>query len=117
MDPTDHPRLNARLDPSSAQRLAELTAGTGKTVSEIVREAIGVYHAQVVAARKRPSRLLALAGTLSSGRNDLSTRCKALLGESLAAKVGPADAPKAGTVRPDARRTPVARSARPARRS
>lgn len=74
MRPIDPPRLNARPDPASAQRLVELTTGTGKTVSEVVREAIGVYHAQVAAARKRPARLLALAGTLSSGRDDLSTR-------------------------------------------
>lgn len=106
MDPSEPSRLNARLDVASAQRLAELTRGTGKTVSEVVREAIGAYHAQMVAARKQPLRLLALAGTVASGRSDLSTGYKALLHESVKAKQGGAG--KAAAVR-------KARSARPDR--
>jgi hypothetical protein len=121
MQPTDPARLNARLDPASARRLAELSIGTGKTVSEVVREAIGVYHAQMVAARKGPARLIALAGTLTSGRNDLSTRFKALLDDSIAAKVGRAGPTGAeGAARSSGRANaappaPPAPPARPAR--
>lgn len=115
MKPSDRARLNARLDPASAQRLAELSIGTGKTVSEVVREAIGVYHAQVVAARKRPARLIALAGTLTSGRNDLSTRFKALLDDSIAAKVGRAGLTGTEGAARSAPRAPAAPPAPPAR--
>lgn len=68
-------RINARLDDESARQLGELTTGTGKSVSLVVREAIAVYHAQIVRPRP-PSRFLALAGKFSSGRSDLSSRVK-----------------------------------------
>jgi hypothetical protein len=78
-------RINARLDEDSARRLTELTTGTGKSVSHVVREAIAVYHAQVIKPRKA-SRFLALAGKHGSGRSDLSTNYKQLVGELLEQK-------------------------------
>ena len=80
-------RINARLDDESARRLGELTTGTGKSVSEVVREAIAVYHAQVIKPRPK-SRFLALAGTGRSGHTDTSVNYKQVLLESLERKYG-----------------------------
>ncbi len=79
-------RLNARLDDDSARRLVELTADTGHSVSHVVREAIAVYHAQVV-RRRGPSRFLALAGTGDSGRSDISSNYKKHVDEILEEKL------------------------------
>jgi hypothetical protein len=78
-------RINARLDADSARRLTELTTGTGKSVSHVVREAIAVYHAQVIKPRTA-SRFLALAGKHGSGHSDGSITYKQVVGELLDAK-------------------------------
>ncbi len=41
-------RINARVDATTQQRLEELTLSTGQSVSHVVREAIAVYHVQVL---------------------------------------------------------------------
>jgi hypothetical protein len=80
-------RVNARLDEASQQQLEYLTSATGQGVSDVVREAIKVYHAQVVQARKPgPSRFLALAGTGRSGRSDIASNIKAYVAEAIEAK-------------------------------
>jgi hypothetical protein len=73
--PNPYERINARLDDESARQLGELTTGTGKSVSLVVREAIAAYHAQVIRPR-RPSRFLALMGSGDSGRSDVSANVK-----------------------------------------
>ncbi len=80
-------RINARLDAASARRLAELTTGTGKSVSHVVREAIAVYHAQMIKPRPK-SKFLALAGTGNSGRSDGSANVKPIVAGILDAKYG-----------------------------
>ena len=52
------------------------------------REAVARYHAQVVAQRPLPSRLLALVGTGDSGRSDVASNVKRELSEILTAKHG-----------------------------
>jgi hypothetical protein len=84
--PNPYERINARLDDESARRLDELTTGTGKSVSLVVREAIAAYHAQVIQPR-RPSRFLAMAGKFASGRSDLSSRVKEEVTEILEEKL------------------------------
>jgi hypothetical protein len=97
-------RINARLDEASARRLAELTTGTGKSVSRVVREAIAVYHAQMVKPRPK-SKFLALAGTGNSGRSDGSANVKAIVADLLEAKYGLAPvAPPAAPAAPASRR-------------
>jgi len=89
-----HHRINARLDEQSAQQLGELTAGTGRSVSQVLREAIAAYHVQLVPQRKPASRFLALAGAGRSGRSDVASNVKAHLSEILEHKHGlPALAP------------------------
>jgi len=101
-------RLNARLDDDAARQVNYLTSATGRSVSHVVREAIAVYHAQVKGRRAMPSRLLALAGTGDSGRSDLATRYKEVVGEAIAAKHRAFGLPVAPAV--------PAASAKPARR-
>ena len=84
--PNPFERINARLDDKSARQLEELTSGTGKSVSLVVREAIAAYHVQVIQP-KRPSRFLALAGKFSSGRSDLSSRVKEEVADLLEEKL------------------------------
>ena len=79
-------RLNARLDDEAARQVSYLTSATGRSVSQVVREAISAYHAQVKGQRAMPSRLLALAGTGDSGRTVVATRYKEFVGEAVAAK-------------------------------
>ena len=82
-----HHRINARLDEQSAQQLGELTSGTGRSVSQVLREAIAAYHVQLMPQRK-PSRFLALAGAGRSGRSDVASNVKAHLSEILEQKHG-----------------------------
>ena len=80
-------RINARLDDETAQLVTALTAGTGKSVSTIVREAIAAYHAQLQARRPRPqSKFLARAGKGDSGRSDVASNVRRHIGEILEAK-------------------------------
>jgi hypothetical protein len=74
-------RINARLDGESKRRLGELTGRTGHSVSHVVREALAVYHAQVIGAATAPSRLLAMAGKFHSGRSDGASNVRALVSE------------------------------------
>ena len=87
-------RINARLDDEAQQQIDYLTAATGQSVSQVVREAVARYHAQTKAQQSGPRRLLAMIGQGDSGRSDIASRYKELLAESLAAKhgLGPANA-------------------------
>lgn len=80
-------RVNARLDEASQQQLDYLTLTTGQGVSHVVREAIKVYHAQVLQSRKPgPGRFLALAGTGHSGRSNVASNVKTEVAEAIEAK-------------------------------
>ena len=81
-------RVNARLDGDTQQQVAYLTQVTGQTVSHVLREAIGVYHAQVRQERAMPSKLLALAGKGDSGLTDVSSNVKKYVMLALEAKHG-----------------------------
>jgi hypothetical protein len=81
-------RVNARLDAQTAAKLEDLTASTRGTVSDVLRDAIGVYHQQVGAKGPTGGKfmLLALAGKGDSGLGDLSTRYKEYFTEAMDAK-------------------------------
>ena len=81
-------RVNARLDGDTQQQITYLTQTTGQSVSHVLREAIGVYHAQVRQQRAMPINLLAMAGTGNSGRSDISSNIKKYVMEVLEAKHG-----------------------------
>jgi hypothetical protein len=81
-------RVNARLNGETQIKINYLTQATGQSVSDVVREAIGVYHAQVRKQRAMPSKLLAMAGTGDSGRSDISSNIKKYVMEILEAKHG-----------------------------
>lgn len=100
-------RIIARLPPQAAEQVEYLTVATGATVSEVVREAIACYHAQVRGARKGGSRLLALAGTCDSGHTGTATNYKTLIGQYLDRKYPRRPPPQAAAA---GRRAPKSRS-------
>jgi hypothetical protein len=93
-------RINARVDSETTRRLDELAAATGQSVSQVVREAIAVYHAQLEERqRPRPRHLLSMVGKYSSEHGDGSTRYKEIIGEVLEEKWArtQSSAPPSGT--------------------
>ncbi len=81
-------RVNARLDEDAQQQITYLTQATGQSVSHVVREAIGRYHAQVRQSQPRPaSKFLALAGTGNSGQTDIAANVKKYVGQAVDAKM------------------------------
>lgn len=88
-------RINARIDAETEALLDHLCTGTGHTVSQVVRDAIAVYHAHVQAQRPRPkSKFLALAGTGNSGRTDIASNYKKYVAEALEAKFAKSHPPR-----------------------
>ncbi len=70
-------RVNARLDDQSQAHIHYLTQTTGKTVSEVLREAVAELHNKVRAQQPRPkSKFLALIGTGDSGRSDIASNVR-----------------------------------------
>ena len=117
-------RINARLDEATEQQLEYLIQATGQSVSQAVRESVAHYCAQVK-ARRRPSRLLALAisGQWRSGGSDTSTQVRSVVVEALQAKYPQHFGNEQAAVAP-ARKAPAkkasakkAAAARPERRS
>lgn len=101
-------RIIARLPPQAAEQVEYLTVATGATVSEVVREAIACYHAQIRGARKGGgSRLLALAGTGDSGHTDTAANYKTLFRQYLDRKYPRTPPPQAAAA---GRRAPKSRS-------
>ena len=76
-------RINARLDDEAQAHISYLTQATGQSVSQVVREAVARYHAQLKARQTAPQHLLALAGQGRSGRSDGAALYKQHLGEIL----------------------------------
>ncbi|HSW03427.1 ribbon-helix-helix protein, CopG family [Aquabacterium sp.] len=81
-------RVNARLDEESQQQIDYLVTTTGQSVSQVVRESVGLYYAQVRAGRAGLKHLGALIGKGHSGRSDVATNYKQHLTEILEAKHG-----------------------------
>jgi len=83
-------RINARLDDERASKLEYLRATTGQTLSDVVKEAIDHYYAEVSGAAVRASEVLARNGFIgcADGDEGLSADYKRLLSESLDAKHG-----------------------------
>ena len=76
-------RINARLDDEAQAQISYLTQATGQSVSQVVREAVARYHAQLKARQTGPRQLLALAGQGHSGRSDGAAGYKHHLGDIL----------------------------------
>ncbi len=83
-------RINARLDEDQARKVAYLRERTGQSVTEVIREAIARYHAQVSEQRERPADVLLRTGFVGCGAADetLSRDYKHVLAESIDAKHG-----------------------------
>ncbi len=81
-------RINARVDETTQKQLDELILSTGQSISHVVREAIAVYHVQVLPKRPRPERLLAMVGRYRSkdGRSDVSENYKQIVAEAIEEK-------------------------------
>lgn len=84
---TDDIRINARLSGEDAVRFQELLESSGRSASDLLREALREYHASHLPARRNPLELL--AGFIASGEGpeDLSERYKSYLTESLEEKL------------------------------
>lgn len=92
-------RIIARLPPQTAEQVEYLSAATGATVSQVGREAIALYHAQVRGAGKGGSKYLALVGAGDSDRTDTASNHKALYAQYLDQRcAGSQRLPQAGPV-------------------
>jgi hypothetical protein len=82
-------RINARLDPETASELHSLVKAGGQTVTEVIKNAIHCYYRQQTERASLPAlelfRSVGLIGC-TDGPQDLSSRYKDDLGESLAQK-------------------------------
>jgi hypothetical protein len=81
-------RINARLDDKLASSLAETMRQTGKTLTEVVTEALEIYCASASVGRQGPLAILEASGFVGSGRGprDLSRSYKKHLTASLRRK-------------------------------
>lgn len=82
-------RINARLEPPLAKKLAYLKAKSGETTSGVLRRALEVYYQQQTGSSTAPLRLLEQAGFVgcAPGPSDLSVRYKRELTKSLRGKL------------------------------
>jgi hypothetical protein len=83
-------RINARLSQSSSALLAAIRKATGDPVSEVIREAIRVYHEKLFSEKAPDLGLLEQCGFVACGAaaEELSTNYKDYLGEELEEKHG-----------------------------
>lgn len=82
-------RVNARLDPASAEKLQAIMHLTGKSVTEVLKAAVELYFSGLEAQQRPGAQELALRVGLvgcGEGPGDLSSRYKAYLSEGLAGK-------------------------------
>jgi hypothetical protein len=82
-------RVNARIEPPLAKKLAYLKAKHGETTSAILKRAIEAYYEKEAGASSSPLELLEQAGFVgcASGPVNLSTSYKRALTKSLESKV------------------------------
>ena len=83
-------RISARLDEERSQRLEFLSRVTNQGTTEVVKQAIDRYYAEVQCARARPIEIFEATGFFGSGEGpeDLSSRYKQYLAESPADQHG-----------------------------
>lgn len=83
-------RINARLDEIHSRKLEYLKRATDAGVSEVVKDAIDVYYDQMKARKPSAAEIFQESGFIgiAEGPEDLSTRYKEVLTESLDAKHG-----------------------------
>jgi len=80
-------RINARLSGNDAIHFQTLLKQSGRSVSELLREALREYHTSRLAPKRNPTELLADFVGSGEGPEDLSVRYKAYLSEGLAHKL------------------------------
>ena len=78
-------RINARLPPELASKLSELRRRTGKSTTDLLREALEGYY-DASRATDEPARLLGEFVGCAEGPRALSSRYKAELVRSLERK-------------------------------
>lgn len=70
-------RLNARIDAELAAKLRALEASTGKSTSDVVREAVELYHRQVVETAQGADAFTRVGFVgIAAGRESLSSDVK-----------------------------------------
>jgi predicted DNA-binding protein len=63
-------RINARLDDEHSRKVEYLRVANGQTMSNVVKEAIDHYYAEVSAASKRASQVLERTGLIGCADGD-----------------------------------------------
>lgn len=84
-------RLNARLDDEANSNVEYLTQATGQSVSQVVREALARYRREVQPQRstlRHFAQAIGSSGSGDSGRSDLASNYKQIVGEIIEAKLG-----------------------------
>ncbi len=82
-------RVNARLDLERQRKLEEIARRTGLSVSDILKEAIDVYHERLAESVATARRELEGFIGCADGPEDLSDSYKAQLAESFERKHDP----------------------------
>jgi hypothetical protein len=82
-------RINARLTGEDARRFRELQKREGLSSSDLLRDALRVYHASRTRPKANAMKLLSASGFIGGGEGpaDLSERYKNYLSESLEQKL------------------------------
>jgi hypothetical protein len=82
-------RINARIEPPLAKKLAYLRAKHGETTSAVLKRAIEAYYQQQAEASASPLEALAQSGFVgcAEGPPDLSVRVKRDLTKALRGKL------------------------------
>ncbi len=83
-------RINARLDDELGRKLETLCRVTGLPRSEVLREALRRYHAQVAGDGSGPGPIIHASGLVGCGEGpeDLSERYKEYLTDTLVTRHG-----------------------------
>jgi hypothetical protein len=81
-------RINARLDEASQKQLEYLARVSGHRVSQVARESMARYHAEVSARQRLPMNFLSMVDEGRSGRTHLASNYKQVIADSATAKYG-----------------------------
>jgi len=80
-------RINARLSGTDALHFQSLLQQSGRTASDLLRDALREYHASQRSSKRDPVELLADFVGAGEGPEDLSVHYKRYLSEGLAHKL------------------------------
>lgn len=82
-------RVNARFEGEYERQVEFLTQATGMGVSDVLKASVEYYY-QAMRAKGKPrlNNLRAYFGKQDSGRSDVASRYKELIGDGVAAKHG-----------------------------